>query len=115
MAENDSINNAAATKIGKFAYKCNFDYEPSRSFGDQRIFLVDPNDERLAAYCDPKMLYAHLEQSADSPTYVAIGGNTPDSSLNKIADRYRLPIEDLLEFRKMMLEDCHNGTEGAKH
>lgn len=71
-------------------------------FPDDRIFLVAPDDERLAIYSDPDAPTAHLQQSFDGPGYLAVGPNVTDSSLDKVSARFGIRIEDLVEFRRLM-------------
>lgn len=66
------------------------------AFSDQRVILVRMDDSRLASLPRSE---CHIEQSFDTPTYVAIGGGATDEQLEKVSDRYGLPSEDLRAFR----------------
>lgn len=66
------------------------------AFSDPRVILVRMDDPRLASL---PMSECHIEQSFDTPTYVAIGGGATDEQLEKVSARYGLPSEDLRTFR----------------
>ncbi len=68
----------------------------SGAFSDPRVTLVRPDDPRLASL--PTSEY-HIEQSHDTPTYVAIGKNAKDGQLAKVSVRYGVPLDDLQAFR----------------
>jgi hypothetical protein len=69
------------------------------AFTDPRIILVRPDDSRLASR---PMSECHIEQSFDTPTFVAIGKSADDGKLAKVSTRYSVPLEDLQAFRDGM-------------
>lgn len=55
---------------------------PTGAFSDPRVILVRMDDSRLASLPRSE---CHIEQSFDTPTYVAIGGGATDEQLEKVS------------------------------
>lgn len=71
----------------------------SGAFSDPRICLVTPFDERVAVLPQIDSTHCQAQQGQDSPTYLVIGPNVTDESLQRASEHFGIPLADLLEFR----------------
>jgi len=66
-------------------------------FSDRRVFLIAPGHPEYP-FRDPSP-QCRVSLNADGPTYVAISATAADRSLERISELFRIPLQDLIEFR----------------
>ena len=70
-------------------------------FSDTRVILLPKSDSRVCF----RNSECYVEQSFDSPIYVAIGARASDEQLAKVSARHCIPMTDLRLFRAAMGAD----------
>lgn len=77
-------------------------------FADRRVFLVAPNDSRVARYYKkPETVTCDVEQSCSGPIYLVIGAAADNELLSRAANRFGMPISGLLKHRDRLIEINH--------
>ncbi|WPB57670.1 hypothetical protein [Xylophilus sp. GOD-11R] len=66
-------------------------------FSDRRVILVRGHDTRCARFWDESS--AGYEQACDGPTYLFLGCRAPDEKLQRLSERYGIPVAELVAFR----------------